>query len=98
MRYKIFIALILMVFGVSSNLWAIDDKVAMRDGASTLVGNLTKLRIASKTGDTKTAKLLIEKRANVNPRTKAGETALKLVIKNNHAQIINLLKKAGATE
>ncbi len=43
-------------------------------------------------------KLLIERKANVKKRDKAGETALKIAFQQRQPEVVQLLRKAGAKE
>ena len=63
-------------------------------------GHLTPLMGAaySATTGADAAKLLLQKGADAKAKTSSGATALSLARKAGHAEIIELLKKAGATE
>jgi ankyrin repeat protein len=52
----------------------------------------------SASNGTDAVKLLLQKGADVRAKTSSGETALTFARKSGHAQVIELLEKAGATE
>lgn len=56
------------------------------------------LHEVSSNGDPDIVKLLIDKGANVNVKTDSGVTALSLADTYGHAEIVKLLKNAGAKE
>ena len=56
------------------------------------------LVIAAQGGKSKIAKLLIDNGADVNFKTPEGATSLMKAQQNNHTDVLELLKKAGATK
>ena len=59
-------------------------------------GGYTALMLASQTGHTDVAKLLIEAGADVNAQDNNGETALMLVSDEGHTDIVKMLIEKGA--
>jgi ankyrin repeat protein len=58
----------------------------------------TALLTAISTGSIEAVRALIELKADVNQRTKSGDTPLKFADNENQLEIVELLKKAGAKE
>ncbi len=56
----------------------------------------TALMRAANEGRAEVVKLLIESGADVNAMTRGGESALSLAEKNGHADVVQLLRQAGA--
>ena len=53
---------------------------------------------ASQNGHTKTVKMLLEAKADVNVANKDGDTALSIARQQGNKEIVQLLKSAGAKE
>ncbi len=62
------------------------------------VSNSTALMSAAFSGDLEKVKLLVDAKADVNLKDKDQQTALFYAKKQNHVNVVNFLKKAGATE
>ncbi|MHC4620153.1 MAG: ankyrin repeat domain-containing protein [Planctomycetota bacterium] len=54
--------------------------------------------VAAYTGDPEMVTILLEKGADVNASTENGVTALLMARQNGHAEVVNLLEKAGAKD
>jgi ankyrin repeat protein len=67
--------------------------------AQTAYGDINaKLLEAAKAGDTAKVEKLLGKGADVNAKAKDGKTALMFAAKEGHAEIVEILKQAGAEE
>ena len=58
-------------------------------------GGLTPLSRAAKNGEKETAELLIAKGADVNAKTKRGDTPLDVAILLNQPEIADIIRKHG---
>jgi len=60
---------------------------------------MSSLMFAAKNGDTEMVRLLLNYNPDLNLNEfNTGNTAILLAKKNNHREVVELLKKAGATE
>jgi ankyrin repeat protein len=66
-----------------------DIKLRASDGLTTLIA-------AADYRDIFSAKLLVQRGIDVNAKTKSGNTALKIAIRNNDIALGELIRKAGA--
>jgi ankyrin repeat protein len=73
------------------------DKGADINAKEAIIGR-TALIMASDANHTEVVRLLLEKGADVNAKTKYGKTALALAKIKDHTDIVQLLEKAGAKE
>ena len=65
------------------------DDIDQEEGATPLI-------IAASEGSNEIVKLLLQARANINKRNRAGHTALMLAARNGHAETVKILIDAGA--
>jgi len=83
------------ISGTTAFSWTAYDGSSSESG---IYGGLTALMIAARDGYADIVKLLLEKEADINIKDVNGKTVLQWAEKNNHSEIIKLLKEAGVKE
>ncbi len=75
---------------ISKECWILNGPVCLQD-------YLTPLHVAAHCGNVRTAKLLLDRKCEVNARALNGFTPLHIACKKNRIKVVELLLKYGAS-